>query len=365
MKARNKALFSRFRNFFESITPEDRVAVIHHTDPDGVCSGVIVSKLIERLRGRKIDFRHNQKGNIHFITPQTYNKLKSRKINKVIITDLTVDDFPEFVKRAEKFADILVLDHHQIHHNLNSKKIVMIKPQMFCDILPNKYPASKLSYDLGSTLADLSDLDWVAAIGLIGDIATEPWGKWIKNVFKKYKINLNKDFFKTKLGEASILISSAESYNIKNVKLCFDLIYNAKSYKDVLKSKLTKFRKVIDDELNYYIKNIKKLSVFEKDFIYYEIKPKYHSKSPLSTILGLKYPHKSVIIVDMRQNPISASARRKDAKVKINKVLEHALKGIKGASAGGHIVSAGAVIPRKDFQKFKIKLLKILKKGGE
>lgn len=365
MKARNKALLNRFRKFFESISPEDRVAVIHHTDPDGVCSGVIVSKLVERLRGRKIDLRHNQKGNIHFITPQTYRKLKSRKINKVVITDLAVDDFPELVKRIEKFADILILDHHPIYHNLNSKKVVMVKPQMFCDVIPNKYPASKLSYDLGSMLTDLSDLDWVAAIGLIGDIATEPWNKWIKNVFKKYKISMNKDFFKTKLGEASIIISSAESYDVKNVKLCFALMCKAKSYKDVLKSKLTKFRKVIDDELNYYIKNIKKLAVFEKDFIYYEVKPKYHSKSPLSTILGLKYPHKSVIIVDVRQNPVSVSARRKDAKVKINTVLERALKGIKGASAGGHIVSAGALIPRKDFQKFKIKLFKILKKGGE
>lgn len=362
MKARNKALLNRFRKFFESISKKDRVAVIHHTDPDGVCSGVIVSKLVERLRGKKIDLRHNQKGNIHFITPQTYSKLKSRKINKVIITDLTVDDFPGIVKRVEKFADILILDHHQVYHNLNSKKTVMIKPQMFCDVLPNKYPASKLSYDLCSTLVDLSDLDWVAAIGLIGDIATEPWAKWIKNVFKRYKISPNKDFFKTKLGEASILISSAESYDIKNVKLCFALMYGAKSYRDVLKSKLAKFRKVIDDELHYYIKNIKKLSVFEKDFIYYEVKPKYHSKSPLSTILGLKYPHKSVIIVDVRQNPVSVSARRKDAKVKINEVLGHALKGIKGASAGGHIVSAGALVPRKDFQKFKIKLFKILKK---
>lgn len=362
MKARNKALLNRFRKFFESITPKDRVAVIHHTDPDGVCSGVIISKLVERLRGKKIDLRHNQKGNIHFITPQTYSKLKSRKINKVIITDLTVDDFPKLVKRIEKFADILILDHHQIYNNLNSKKTIMIKPQMLCDILPNKYAASKLCYDLGSMLADLSDLDWVATIGLIGDIAVEPWSRWIKNVFKKYKLKIQKDFFKTKLGEASILISSAESYDVKNVKLCFDVMSKAKSYKDVLKSKLTKFRKAIDDELNYYIRNIRKLATFEKDFIYYEVHSKYHTKSPLSTILGLKYPHKSVIVVDARQNPVSVSARRKDAKVKIDQVLEHTLKGIKGASAGGHIVSAGALIPKKDFQKFKIKLIKTLKK---
>jgi single-stranded DNA-specific DHH superfamily exonuclease len=91
MRLKNKKLVNKFKDFINSITKKDRVAVIHHTDPDGVCSGVIISKLVERARKKKIDLRINQKGNIHHITDRTLKKLKSKEINKVIITDLTVD----------------------------------------------------------------------------------------------------------------------------------------------------------------------------------------------------------------------------------------------------------------------------------
>ncbi|MEM4263840.1 MAG: DHHA1 domain-containing protein [Candidatus Woesearchaeota archaeon] len=362
MKVTKQVLENRFKKFFSSITKKDRVAVIHHTDPDGVCSGVIAAKLVERLRGKKIDLRLNQKGNVHFITKQTYKKLKAGKINKVIITDLTVDETPAYFKKIEKFADTLVLDHHAIYRNFNSKKTIMIKPQMFCKIPPNTYTASKLTYDFGCSIADITDLDWIAAVGLIGDIAARSWKAWLTNVFKKYKIKTNKDLFKTGLGEVAILISSAESYDVKNVKLSFDILYNSESYKNVLKSKLNRFRKIIDDEITYYLHNIKKQAIFEGDFIYYEIQPRYHTKSPLSTILGLKYPHKSIIVVDTRQNPISISARRNDAKLKINHLLKDAAQGIKGVSGGGHAVSAGALIPKKSFCKFKINLFRLLRK---
>lgn len=352
MKIKNKALLDKFKKYIKSITPEDRVAVIHHTDPDGVCSGVIMAKVVERTRGRKIDLRHNQKGNVHAITPKTYNLLKSKKINKVIMTDLGCDESPKYLKKLTDFADVLYVDHHKIYTNL-SNKMVYIKPQLFCDVNPAKYCAAKLSYDLGRTAADISDLDWLAAVGSIGDIATRPWKAWLSNVFKKYKIKKKKDLFKTKLGEAAILISSAESYDVKNVKLCFDVLYNAKSYKDVLKSGLKKFRKRIDDELNHYLKKLKKDALFEKDFIYYEISPKYHTKSPLSTILGLKYPNKSVIVAGLNQNPVGISGRRGDGKVKINKLFRDSCSKVPGASAGGHAISAGATVPRKYFQKFK------------
>jgi single-stranded DNA-specific DHH superfamily exonuclease len=362
MKFKNQALINRYKKFITSITPQDRVAVLHHTDPDGVCSGVIISKVVERLRGKKINLRCNQKGNIHVITPKIFNLLKSKKINKLILTDLGTDENPEYLKKLEKFADILILDHHKIYNNLNSRKTVFIKPQLICSINPAKYAASKLCYDLGRLVANVSDIDWLAAVGSIGDIATNPWNAWLNRVFKKYKLKKQKDLFKTKFGQCAILISSAESFDVKNVKLAFDTLYNAKSYKDVLKSKLTKFRKKIDDELYRYINNLKKDALFEDDLIYYEVKPKYHTKSPLCTILGQKYKHNSVLVADISRNPIGISGRRSDVKIKINAALEDACKGIPGSSAGGHAVSAGATVPKQHYKKFKERLFNILKK---
>ncbi|MBD3303638.1 hypothetical protein GF343_00685 [Candidatus Woesearchaeota archaeon] len=362
MKFKNKALVNRFKKFITSITLEDRVAVIHHTDPDGVCSGVIMAKVVERVRGKKIDLRHNQKGSVHVMTPETLKLLKSKKINKVIITDLGTDENPEYLKKIEKFADILIIDHHKIYNKLSSKKIVFIKPQLVCDVDPARYAASKLCYDLSMLATIVSDLDWVAAVGSIGDIAVKPWTAWLNRVFRRYRIKKQEDLFKTKLGECAILISSAESFDVKNVKLAFDVLYNADSYHDVLNSKLRAFRKKIDDEIKKYLKLLRKDALFEKDSIYYEIKPKYHTKSPLCTILGQRYPHRSVFVVDISRNPVGISGRRGDVKVKINQVLEDACKGISKASAGGHAVSAGATVPKKHYQKFKKRIFNILSK---
>ncbi len=364
MKFKRRKLVKRFRDFVNSVDKKDRVAVIHHTDPDGVCSGVLISKLIERIREKKINLRLNQKGNIHHITDETLGKLKEKRINKVIITDIAIDEYPEGIKRISRFAKVLIIDHHPVYKDLNSKDIVMIKSSLVSDIDPSKYCAAKLCYDLGSLLADLSDLDWIAAVGCIGDIATEPFKSWLKNVFKKYEISMKKDLFKTQLGKVAVIISSAESFDHRNVKSCFNVLYRAKDYHDVLKSGLKRFCKKIDKELKYYIKNLKSFAeIFpELDLVYYEIKPKYNVKSPLCTLLGIKHPHKTVVVVSSKSGMVSISARRGDSNIPVNKLLENAIKGISDANAGGHAPSAGASVPKKYYKKFKKRVINLLEK---
>lgn len=360
MRFKNQALVNRFKKFIGSIAPKDRVAVIHHTDPDGVCSGVIISKVVERVRGKKINLRINQYHAAHRILDETIKQLKRKKINKVITTDLATDEDPANIRKLAKFADILIIDHHPVLHKFPLKNVIVIKSKLISEKSP--YCASKMCYDLGSLVTDISDLDWLAVVGSIGDIATGPWKRWVSSVFKKYNVKLKKNLFDTKFGEISKIISSAETFSHKNVKECFKVLYSAKGYKDVIKSRLGRFKKKIDTELNYYIDNFKKLAHVDGDLIYYEIQPRYNIKSPLSTILGLKYPSKTVFIVDITKNPVRISARSQRAKVKVNKIIISSMKCIKDAYGGGHAVSSGAVVPKKDYKKFKERIFKYLKK---
>lgn len=57
------------------------------------------------------------------------------------------------------------------------------------------------------------------------------------------------------------------------------------------------------------------------------------------------------------------SARRQDFRVKMNELLEKAVKGIPNASAGGHIPAAAGSVPRDYLNVFKENLLQILKEG--
>ena len=53
---KNHELFARAHSFLSALKKADKVAVIHHTDADGVCSGVLAARAIENFRENKVDF---------------------------------------------------------------------------------------------------------------------------------------------------------------------------------------------------------------------------------------------------------------------------------------------------------------------
>ena len=66
---------------------------------------------------------------------------------------------------------------------------------------------------------------------------------------------------------------------------------------------------------------------------------------------------------EMNPDRIWFSARRQDFKVKMNELLEEAVKGIPDSSAGGHIPAAAGSIPKSYEDRFKENIVKILKEG--
>ena len=72
-----------------------------------------------------------------------------------------------------------MLDHHKIYQDLNSEDVVFIKSQYIDEDLDgSKYPVSKLSFDLFSNLVDLTDMEWVVCLGILGDNGFQSWEKF-------------------------------------------------------------------------------------------------------------------------------------------------------------------------------------------
>lgn len=359
----DKALFERFKVFMNSLE-ESRIAVLHHTDPDGVCSGVIVSKAVERIRKKKIDLRLNQRGDQLSIQRETIEILKKNKIDKLIIVDMGVDQHPDSIRKIESFAEILIIDHHKIYNSLDSEKTIFIKPQtIFDDANPSSYCASKLSFDLCSEITDMNDLDWVSSIGIIGDCAFERWSDFLDKVFQKYSIKKKNNVFDTKAGKTAAMMSQAESFSFKKVEEIFNTVYESKNYDGILKSPLKKIQKKVQDEIMYWMENVESLAEFddENELIIYKIEPKFAVKSNISTLLSLKYPHKTILILqDIDQDMVGVSARRRDLKVAVNDLLENATKKLEKASGGGHIPAAGGKFLKCDLSKFKENIRGIL-----
>ncbi len=361
---KNNDLLEKFDLFIKNIKETDRIAVMHHTDPDGICSGVLVSKLIERIRKKPIDLRHNQKGNEFDILPFTQDLFKQHNINKIIIIDVSVDHDLEGIKALESFAELLVIDHHKVYNNINSDKTAFLNPSLIYENLDSStYCASKFIFDLASRLVDMSDLDWIAAIGLTGDCCVPYWQDFINGVFTKFGILQNKDPFQTTIGKVAEYISHAESYDYKNSERSYNIVYNAKDPKEVLQSELKNFYEAVEHDIRHYIDDFESIAEIykEKSLAFLEVVSKYTIKSSISTLLSLRYPNTTLIIYQKEGDIVHFSARRHDKKIAVNDLLESATENIPGASAGGHIPAAGGKVPLDQFEKFKANIISLLK----
>jgi len=351
-----KKLLAKFRHFCRDISRKDRIAILFHGDADGMCSGLIASRAVQLLRGKKPELIFSQGNSEVELTEKSIKRLRKRKINKVILVDLAVDQNSKTIKKTEKFAQLLIIDHHKIYKNLNSKKITFIKSQYVSSREPSRYPAAKLTFDLFSSCLDLEDLEWVAAVGIIGDFGLKHWRKFIVSAGRKKKLSLKK---MTELKELIGAVEAVEDRKLSGLLKEFEK--NIETPKKLSRSKFVKYKKKYNSELKRLLKGIKGAEKYpEKQLIYYLMKSKFYIKSALINRISQKYPKKTIILVQDRGNTkLHISARRQDFKVKVNELLEKSLRGLNG-SGGGHIPAAGGKVARKDLAKFKENLLKNL-----
>ncbi len=139
----------------------------------------------------------------------------------------------------------------------------------------------------------------------------------------------------------------------------------AKFPEDIISSKFGKYKKIIDKEIQKHLALFaKKAKRHGKLPLYiYEMTSKYHIHGPISTILGLKYPNRTFVVINTTHDPVSVSARRGDKKYPVNNLLEEAIYGFEPANAGGHAPAAGAGFPKKHLKTFKERLIEASKKA--
>lgn len=354
-----KKLLSRFSGFVQGITARDRVCVLFHPDADGLCAAFIASNALKALHGRGADIVHFQPRSETSLSMKTVRELKRKKFTKLVIVDLAVDQGPATVKKAAKFLDILVIDHHKIYKNLNAKRVVFIKPHLLGWGDGASYPASKLCFDLFSRVAGIDNLRWVAAVGIIGDNAEKRWRAFINSVPRRNKISVKN------LRCLESVISGVESMRQDMLLELFRELCKIGKPADLCHSKFFVLKKKLDRETALLEKNFmrsrEKFPALALE--YFEFKNAYNIKSALINKLSKRRRHTTFIFMqDSGRSTLSFSARRQDGRVMVNDLLEGAVKGMKGASAGGHAPAAAGRIMRRDLEKFRERLVSALSK---
>ena len=351
-------IIEKFKNYISNINKRDKIAVVYHGNcADGLCSAIILNKAVERISKRKIDF------NMHYLYYEVKEELidfvKANKINKVIFVDLSIYVKEDMIRKLEKYAEILLIDHHEYETDLNDNRLTFVH-STFIDnkIKSPAYPASKLVYDIFSKIIDISDLDWLSCLGLISDMGYDQWKGFVIKTGIKYKAKINENVFLSDLGICSSNISTSKRFN-DNIEKVFNVVYKAKTYKNILHNKfLLSYKKKANEELQHWINNRINAENY-KDLVIYEIKPKYPIGTTLATILSREYfKNKTVVIIseDIEDMKLKLNARNQIGTLRTNDLLVEATKGLKDSNAGGHAPAAGGGIYPKDLERFKKQL---------
>lgn len=337
-------------DFLKSIGPKDNVVIVFNNDGDGTCACIVAMKLLEK-RGVSKPFIISQ--------PMPVEKNLIRKIqttvpDKIIFLDLALDQQPDVVKRIGGIADILIIDHHTIHKNLNSGHIVHYNPRFK---RPEIYQsASYCTYKICSKIDDMEKWLWIAAVGAVSDYNLDYSKDLVKETEKKYGVSGR--LYDSFIGRYADMISASKATDELTCESMAGMLASVKDPKSP--------GPVLDKMKKAYEKIRKELSIIYEDMggdsekignvIFYNIHSKYSLRSPVSTRLGEKFPEKVVVVWERKGSKIKISSRHQANRLDLGRLLQKAGRGLK-AVAGGHGAAAGGIVDAADWEIFKKRLV--------
>jgi oligoribonuclease NrnB/cAMP/cGMP phosphodiesterase (DHH superfamily) len=352
----------------------EKTAIIYDIDGDSIGSAIIVAKTIERLFDYiPTAFIINHE--LFTVDKGIYKEVIDKKVKNVIIVDVAIDETPEYVLKIDKKVKILILDHHQVHRDLNKfSNIIHVNPYFWnSKVEPVKYCTSKLTYDICSRITDIEDLVWLAGLGIINDYCGEQWKDFLDKLYEKYPI-LKKGkepySFESNFGLIDHIVTSGYYHSgLRGGKIAYEACLEASSPLDLLEARTSKAKTLMEfycevqEEINKVMSNWRKYAEIHEDkkLVFLELKTRFAIKSPISTMLGIRNPNYTFIIFREKGNFIQISLRREDGKVDCGKLAEFATKNLENANGGGHAPAAGANIMANDLEKFKENVLKYLR----
>ncbi len=348
----------------------EKTAIIYDVDGDSIGSAGIISKVIERLFGY-VPKAHVINHDMFAIDRGIYKNVQKDKIKNLIMVDFAVDEQPEYVVKLAEKAKILVIDHHQLHGDMNKiENILYVNPHLWkSEVEPVKYCVSKMTYDICEKITDIKELGWLAGIGIINDSCGVQWKEFLDSVYKIYPV-LKKGSepysFDSNLGLINHMITAGYYHSgLRGARLAYSACLEVETPLDLLEARTPKARllKRMYDEVQADIRNAvdnwRDCAEEHGDLAFVTLKTKFPVGSPVSTMLGIRNPDRTMVIMRQKGDSFHASFRRNDCKHNMGKLATEATKGLENANGGGHIPAAGAHFLKKDLEKFKENVLRL------
>jgi len=332
-----------FFGFLDSINERDNVAVVSHTDLDGIASAVLITEILKQRGIEAKLFNFVNYGKRMF--GKMAEELKRNRIDKVYLLDLNdSSDYEGFEAFNERF-DAFLVDHHP--SNSSGKNVIKTETSDCTAFTLYKIGSERINLDRWKPLVCAT---MVSEFSYTKDQNFE----FIKRAYPKVtKSNIHD----STLGELSVLISSGLIYFKGKEKTVYDLIL-----KDGLEE-LRKYKHLVEDEVQDYMRKYMKEAEFfsGKDLYFYYGTPNLDISSIVMTLLSMKQKDKTFVFVsDIKDEKdyVKISARNQSGEVDINALLKHAVKDLENATAGGHVKASGGKFMKKDLERFKANIVR-------
>jgi nanoRNase/pAp phosphatase (c-di-AMP/oligoRNAs hydrolase) len=335
-----------FFEFVSNINDDDRVAILTHTDLDGLASGIFLEEILEK-KEKSVDL-------VSFVdySKDFFEKarvlLEKNNITKVFILDVSaesmnMDEFEEF----RRDYPVFLIDHHPMAPEF-ANKIGMIKGD-------SKDCTAFMIYNLGEGLIDPGEWRWLVSAAIFSDYS--------------YKGEENLKFLQEIYPGLTYENISSTTPGINGRKISLAIIYYqndlGKVY-DLLKEKnmeeISEVSGIVEEEIEKNVDGFLKNSEYleDKKAYFYEINSKFNITSYVLTLLSkMKLDH-SFFGYSFKGPYIKISARHQDGKRDMGKLMRDGTRYLEGAVGGGHAPAAAAKIKRDDFSRFKNNLIKNL-----
>lgn len=331
------------RDFFDFISELDdkgKIAIISHNDLDGIVSAKVVNEVVKADIIKFVNYTD--------INEELVRDLKKSKVRKVIFTDLLIEK-KEIVLGIEKFAKILIIDHHLISEDFNSKRTVFLNAQGYC--------AAYVSYYLFFKAQDISKFDWLVACACLSDWCYQKSTNWMTDVYQSYKEKFYLEPEKVRSGKFwnfQLVLSLFLIYFRNDIQKAYSMIGD--KIKDL--DKLKPYSLEVFREVQNSLKSFEKQKVKIDRGFFWEIRPKFPIKELVINILSMRKGDITFIIAERRDEFYFFSARRQDGKINVSDLLKELIKDLENSSAGGHFKAAGGHVLLKDATEFKKRVMK-------
>ncbi len=334
-----------------------KVTLLFHPDADGCSAAVIAGKTLKTL-GIQVNYRIPRGGSPKISFKEGFKILREDKPDLIMILDLG-NEFYEVIAKMSKKVPIAIIDHHVLHGCENFGRAKLFNPHIFINASP---PASLISYFLFKKIRSVNNLEWIAAIGVVGDKEEKLCEDFLKEVYGKYRLT-----YKSIL-KLACLIDAGEAYKDGGYRVSIDTLLEANNPHDILKEKLKSakelhnYRRILEDEIEKMVKKCEReYKLLEGNIMLCEVDSKYHIRGDVANILQERYPDRIIITYRRRNGKITLSARARYVNANLAETIRKAIAGFKNCRGGGHARAAGAEIQEKDFEVFLKRFISYLK----